>query len=51
MGYLILALLLIALLSPSDSRQKKLNKKKQEPRPWYDITFDDLIEYDLFFDD
>ncbi len=51
MGYLIIALLLIGLLSPSGSKPKKQNKKKQKTRPWYDVTVDDMIKYDIFFDD
>ncbi len=51
MGYLIIALLLIGLFSPSGSKSKKQNKKKQKSRPWYDITVDDMIKYDIFFDD
>ncbi len=50
MGYLIIALLLIGLLSPSGSKPKK-NKEKQKSRPWYDVTVDDMIKYDIFFDD
>lgn len=49
MVYLILALLLIGLLSPGGKTRKKT--KKQKNRPWYDITVDDMIKYDLFFDD
>ena len=49
MVYLILALLLIGLLSPS--KQTRQHKKKSKSRPWYDITVDDMIKYDLFFDD
>jgi len=51
MGYLIIALLLIGLLSPSGSKAKKKNTKKQQSRPWYNITVDDMIKYDIFFDD
>lgn len=49
MVYLVLALLLIGLLSPS--KQTRQHKKKSKSRPWYDITVDDMIKYDLFFDD
>lgn len=49
MVYLILAMLLIGLLSPS--KQTRQHKKKSKSRPWYDITVDDMIKYDLFFDD
>ena len=26
-------------------------KAKQQRRPWYDIRYDDIIEYDIFDDD
>lgn len=49
MIYLILALLLVGLLSPSNRTKEKTEKQKN--RPWYDITVDDMIKYDHFFDD
>ena len=26
-------------------------KEKQQSRPWYDISYDDIIKYDMFDDD
>ena len=30
---------------------REKTKAKQQRRPWYDIRYDDIIEYDIFDDD
>ncbi|MBR4473672.1 MAG: hypothetical protein IKS55_08540 [Oscillospiraceae bacterium] len=44
---LIIVLILLMLL-PSKGRKAK---KKKKSRPWYDISYDDMIMYDIFDDD
>ena len=47
MKYLIIILIAIALL-PKSGRPKK---KHKETRPWYDVSYDDMITYDLLDDE
>ena len=64
MKTIIVILLLTLLFSPKDSKGgskqtgkgsvKKGSKNieaKQQSRPWYDISYDDMIKYDLFDDE
>ena len=52
MTWLIVALLLIGLLSPKSGKPKKQQKKAvRKQQPCYDISLDDMIMYDIFFDD
>ena len=39
---------IILLFLPSKGRKPK---EKQQSRPWYDISYDDIIKYDIFDDD
>ena len=48
MVYVIVIALIIRLLFPSKGRR---SKEKQQSRPWYDISYDDIIKYDMFDDD
>ena len=48
MVYVIVIALIILLLMPSKGHR---SKEKQQARPWYDISYDDIIEYDMFDDD
>jgi len=47
MIYVLLCLGLFALLTPGRGK----SGKKQKERPWYDIRFQDMIEYDIWEDD
>ena len=49
MSYIIIALLLLGILSPKPGDQKR--KRRQKKRPWYDISYEDIILYDLMDDD
>lgn len=54
MGYILLLILVLVLVMPkgSDSASKRKNHmKKKDNRAWYDISTEDLIDYDMFFDD
>ena len=53
MKAIIVILLLIALFSPKDSGKgnRRSKKEKKQSRPWYDISYDDMILYDLFDDE
>ena len=44
---LIIVLIILMLLPSKDHK----SKKKKKSRPWYDISYDDLIMYDIFDDD
>jgi len=44
---LIIVLILLSLLPSKDSKPEK----NQKSRPWYDISDDDLLEYDMIDDD
>lgn len=44
----LIGLLILCLLLPKSSKSKKETKKS---RPWYDISYDDMIMYDIFEDD
>ena len=46
MKYLIILALLLAIL-PGKSKPKKSKSR----RPWYDISYDDIMKYDSFDDD
>ena len=48
MVYIIVIALTILLLMPSKGLGPK---EKQQARPWYDISYDDIIKYDFFDDD
>ena len=45
MVYVFVIAFIILLLLPSKGRRPK---EKQESRPWYDISYDDIIKYDIF---
>ena len=34
-----------------DNRKKNSSDKNEKSRPWYDISDDDLLEYDMIDDD
>ena len=60
MKAIIVILLLIALFSPKENKSgskaahkgnRRSRKVKKQPRPWYDISYDDMIMYDLFDDE
>ena len=53
MKAIVVILLLIALFSPKDGgkRDRGSRKVKKQSRPWYDISYDDMIMYDLFDDE
>lgn len=44
----LIIVLIFLLLLPSKDRKAK---KKKKSRPWYDISYDDMIMYDIFDDD
>ena len=46
MKYIIILALLLALL-PGKSKPKKSKPR----RPWYDIRYEDMITYDMMYDD
>ena len=46
MEYLIILAIVLALLPKS-----RKTKKKNKARPWYDVSYEDMITYDLFDDD
>ena len=48
MVYVFVIAFIILLLLPSRGRK---TKEKQPSRPWYDISYDDIIKYDIFDDD
>ena len=48
MVYVFVIAFIILLLLPSKGRKPK---EKQQSRPWYDISYDDIIKYDIFDDD
>ena len=48
MVYVFVIAFIILLLLPSKGRKPK---EKQPSRPWYDISYDDIIKYDIFDDD
>ena len=48
MVYVFVIAFIILLLLPSKGRK---SKEKQQSRPWYDISYDDIIKYDIFDDD
>ena len=43
----IILVFIILLLLPS----KKRKPEKKQQRPWYDISYDDIMKYDIFDDD
>ena len=43
---IILVFIILVLLA---SKKRKPEKKQQ--RPWYDISYDDIMKYDIFDDD
>jgi len=54
MKAIILIVILVALFCPTGSKGHGKGKKvqeKQRSRPWYDISCDDMIMFDLFDDD
>ncbi len=46
----LLIILVLLLMIPGSSNRKK-KKAKEEIRPWYDITYMDMVEYDIWGDD
>ena len=48
MVYVIVIAFIILMLMPSKGRKPK---ERQLARPWYDISYDDIIKYDMFDDD
>ena len=51
---IIIALLLLGILSPKSSIQKRKAQKRkhrQDNKPWYDVTYEDIILYDLIDDE
>ncbi|MBR2706340.1 MAG: hypothetical protein IKE74_03760 [Mogibacterium sp.] len=46
---ILIVLIIALLLLPKGS--DKGTKKGKSSRPWYDISYDDMIEYDLFDDE
>ena len=49
MIYIVIALLLLSLFSSKSSGQKQRHRRKN--RPWYDISYEDMILYDFMDDD
>ena len=47
MKYLIILAIVLALLPKS----RKTKKKNKASRPWCDVSYEDMITYDLFDDD
>ena len=43
---IILVFIILLLLAP-----KKRKPEKKQQRPWYDISYDDIMKYDIFDDD
>ena len=46
---ILIILIIVLLLLPKGS--DKGTKKGKSSRPWYDISYDDMVEYDLFDDE
>ena len=46
MKYMIILALLLAILP-----RKSKPKKSKTRRPWYDIRYEDMITYDMMYDD
>lgn len=44
----IIIIIIILMLLPSNSKKPK---KKPQSRPWYDISYDDMIMYDIIDED
>ncbi len=44
----IIILIIILMLLPSNGKK---SKKKPQSRPWYDISYDDMIMYDIIDDE
>ena len=54
MKAIILIVILAALFCPKDGKGHGKGKKvqrKQQSRPWYDISYDDMVMFDLIDDD
>ena len=48
MVYVFVVAFIFLLLFPSKGHKPK---EKQQSRHWYDISYDDIIKYDMFDDD
>lgn len=54
MGYILFLVVVIVLVMQKGSgsiNNRKKHMKKKTNRAWYDISTEDLIDYDMFFDD
>ena len=54
MGYILFLVVVLVLVMQKGSgsiNKRKNNIKKDTNRAWYDISTEDLIDYDMFFDD
>ena len=54
MGNILFLIVVLVLVMPRGSgsiNKRKNHMKKQDNRAWYDISTEDLIDYDMFFDD
>lgn len=54
MKAIILIVILAALFCPKDGKGHGKGKKVQrklQSRPWYDISYDDMVMFDLIDDD
>ena len=54
MGYILfLVVVLVLVMQKGSGSLNKHNNhmKKKDNRAWYDISTEDLIDYDMFFDD
>lgn len=52
MGYILFLVVVFVLVMQKGSGSINNRKKHKETnRAWYDISTEDLIDYDMFFDD